>query len=192
MPVKLRLQRRGRKAAPFYTIVAADSRARRDGRYIERLGFYDPVASPAKVYVDHDSAIKWLSTGAQPTNTVKHLLRHTGVNLKFALIKQGKSEAEMEKIYGRWRTEKDGKSKKKIISVDIHGTPLEPVPTSEKKEHKNAANPEPPKAEEEKVAAPAEEEVKEEAATPAAEVEAPAETEAGSDSEAEAEKPAGE
>ena len=108
MPVKMRLQRWGRKASPFYAIVAADSRAKRDGRFIEKLGHYDPISTPAKVYVDHDAAIKWLGEGAQPTNTVKHLLRHTGVTLKFALIKQGKSEEDMERIYGRWREDKDG------------------------------------------------------------------------------------
>lgn len=144
MPVKLRLQRWGRKASPFYAIVAADSRAKRDGKFIEKLGHYDPVTAPAKVYVDHEAAIKWLEVGAQPTNTVRHLLRHTGVTLKWALIKQGKTEEEMDKIYSRWREEKDGKSKKKVISVDIHGNPLEPVPDSVKKEHAGDANQAPP------------------------------------------------
>ncbi len=128
MPVKLRLQRRGRKKAAFYAIVAADSRAPRDGRFIEKVGFYDPVAEPARVYVDHEVALKWLQTGAQPTNTVRSLLRHAGVTLKFALVKQGKSEDEMERIFTRWRAEKDAKTKKKVISVDVHGTPLEPIP----------------------------------------------------------------
>ena len=132
MPVKLRLKKQGRRKHPHYAIVAADSRAPRDGRFIEKVGFYDPVAEPGKVFINHDAAIKWLQVGAQPTNTVRSLLRHAGVTLKFALIKQGKSEDEIERIYGKWRTEKDGKAKKKVISVDIHGRPLEPVPNSGK------------------------------------------------------------
>jgi small subunit ribosomal protein S16 len=132
MPVKLRLRRQGRRKAPHYAIVAADSRAPRDGRYIEKLGFYNPLTDPAQVYVDHEAALKWLGVGAQPTNTVRSLLRHTGVTVKFALIKQGKSEDEMERIYGRWRSEKDAKKKKKVISVDVNGNALEPVPESAK------------------------------------------------------------
>lgn len=128
MPVKLRLQRRGRSKAPFYAIVAADSRAPRDGKYIEKIGTYDSIAAPARVYLNHDAALKWLKTGAQPTNTVRSLLRHAGVTLKYALIKQGKSEDEMERIFSRWRDEKDRKDKKKVVSVDVYGNPLEPVP----------------------------------------------------------------
>lgn len=128
MPVKLRLRRQGRSKAPHYSIVAADSRAPRDGRYIEKIGYYNPLTEPAQVYVDHNAAIKWLDTGAQPTNTVRSLLRHTGVTVKFALQKQGKTDEEVEKIFGRWRSEKDGKQKKKVVSIDIHGNLLEPVP----------------------------------------------------------------
>ena len=168
MPVRLRLQRRGRKGRPFYAIVAADSRARRDGRFLEKLGFYDPVSEPAKVYVDHDAAMKWLKVGAQPTNTVRSLLRHTGVTVKFALFKQGKSEAEAEKIFTRWRSEKDQKSKKKVISVDVSGHPLEPVPAIG--DRPGYTPPVPPKPPEEEKAA--EEEV------PAAEVEETATEEA--------------
>jgi small subunit ribosomal protein S16 len=128
MPVKLRLRRQGRRKHPHYAIVAADSRSPRDGRYIEKIGFYDPVSEPARVFLDHDLAIKWLKVGAQPTNTVRDLLRHTGATVRFALIKQGKTEEEIERIYGKWRSEKDGKAKKKVISVDVHSTPLEPIP----------------------------------------------------------------
>jgi len=131
MPVRLRLQRHGRKGRPFYAIVASDSRMRRDGRYLEKIGTYDPVSHPARVFVDHDKALKWLNDGAQPTNTVRSLLRHTGVTVKFSLLfKQGKSEEEAMQIFNRWRAEKDAKKKKKVISVDVHGTPLEPVPGS--------------------------------------------------------------
>jgi small subunit ribosomal protein S16 len=89
--------------------VAADSRSRRDGRFLEKIGTYDPVANPAKIIVDHDATIKWLQNGAQPSDTVKAILRYTGVNLKFALIKQGKSEEEIERIFGKWQDEKEAK-----------------------------------------------------------------------------------
>lgn len=174
MPVKLRLKVQGRSKAPHYAIVAADSRAPRDGRFIQKIGFYNSLTEPARVYVDHEAALKWLANGAQPTNTVRALLRHAGVTVKYALIKQGKSEAEIEKIYGKWRAEKDAKKKKKVISVDISGNPLEPVPESEAKPVKKKEEPKPepvaeaPAAEE---AAPVEEAVAE---APAAE-ETPAE-----------------
>ena len=125
MPVKLRLRRQGRKKAAHFAIVAADSRAPRDGRYIQKIGFYNPIPVPARVYLDHDAAIKWLSNGAQPTHTVRALLRHGGVTLKYALIKQGKSEEEIDRIFSKWRTEKDSKKKKKVIMVDVHDRPLE-------------------------------------------------------------------
>lgn len=148
MPVKLRLKVQGRSKAPHYAIVAADSRAPRDGRFIQKIGFYAPLSEPARVYVDHEAALKWLANGAQPTNTVKSLLRHTGVTVKYALIKQGKSEEEIERIYGKWRSEKDAKTKKKVISVDISGNALEPVPASSEKPVKKKEEPAPePKAE---------------------------------------------
>ncbi len=138
MPVKLRLRRQGRKKSAHYAIVAADSRAPRDGRFIEKIGFYNPVKDPAHVYINHELAIKWLKVGAQPTHTVRSLLRHGGVTLKYALIKQGKSEEEMERIFGRWWEEKKAKKKKKFIQVTINGIPLEEVPDVEKAEHKDA------------------------------------------------------
>lgn len=139
MPVKLRLRRQGRSKAPHYAIVVADSRAPRDGRFIEKIGTYDSLAHPAKVYINHEAALKWLANGAQPTNTVRSLLRHTGVTVKYALQKQGKTEEEAEKIFSKWRADKDAKSKKKVISVDIHGKALEPVPEAPKKEEKKPA-----------------------------------------------------
>ncbi len=128
MPVKLRLRRQGRSKNPHYAIVVADSRTPRDGAFIEKIGTYNPITHPAQVYIDHNAALKWLGVGAQPTNTVLSLLRHTGVTVKFALSKQGKSEEEADLIFSRWRADKDAKKKKKMISVDVHGRPLEPVP----------------------------------------------------------------
>ena len=77
--VKIRLRRMGAKKAPFYRIVVADSRYPRDGRFIEEIGFYDPMTEPATVKVDADKAKEWIKNGAQPTDTVKSLLKKNGV-----------------------------------------------------------------------------------------------------------------
>ena len=82
MAVKLRLKRMGAKKQPFYRIVAADSRSPRDGRFIETIGTYNPTANPAEVTVNAELAMKWLNDGAQPTDTVKALLKKNGVTLK--------------------------------------------------------------------------------------------------------------
>lgn len=92
MAVKLRLKRMGAKQRPFYRIVAADSRFPRDGRFIETVGTYNPVANPAEVKIDKELAIKWLNNGAQPTDTVKTLLRSEGILKEFSdsKVKKGK------------------------------------------------------------------------------------------------------
>ena len=77
--VKLRLKRMGKKGAPFYRIVAADSRSPRDGRFIEQIGTYNPTKAEEKVTLDKELAKKWLSNGAQPTDTVRSILSHEGV-----------------------------------------------------------------------------------------------------------------
>ncbi|MEM9933686.1 MAG: 30S ribosomal protein S16 [Bacteroidota bacterium] len=141
MPVKLRLRRQGRKKAPHYAIVAADSRAPRDGRYIEKIGHYNPVTTPAKVFLDHELAMKWLKVGAQPTHTVKSLLRHAGITVKFALFKQGKTEEEAEVILTRWLDEKQKKKQKKVVMVDVHGNPLEDIGEIAKPAWYNAPKP---------------------------------------------------
>ena len=79
MAVKIRLRRMGAKKAPCYRIVVADSRYPRDGRFIEEIGFYNPMTEPAEVNVDADKAKKWISNGAQPTETVKSLLKKSGI-----------------------------------------------------------------------------------------------------------------
>ncbi len=83
MAVKLRLKRMGSKGKPFYRIVAADSRSPRDGRFIENVGSYNPVTTPAEVKIDEEKALKWLKTGAEPTDTVRNLLSQTGIMKKF-------------------------------------------------------------------------------------------------------------
>lgn len=79
MAVKIRLRRMGAKKAPFYRIVVADSRYPRDGRFIEEIGTYDPLANPSAIKIDGEKAQKWLNNGAQPTDTVKNLLKKSGI-----------------------------------------------------------------------------------------------------------------
>ncbi len=93
--VKLRLRRKGRIHNPVYDIVAVDVRVKRDGGYIERVGFYDPNTTPSKVNFEADRAIYWLNNGAQPTERVKLLLSYEGVLLRRALQFKGKSEEEI-------------------------------------------------------------------------------------------------
>ena len=81
--VKIRLQREGKKKAPFYHIVVADSRSPRDGRFIETVGTYDPIKKDNNITVDEEKTIKWLNNGAQPTDTVKSILTQSGVWAKF-------------------------------------------------------------------------------------------------------------
>ena len=79
MPVKIRLRRMGAKKAPFYRIVVADSRYPRDGRFIEEVGYYDPTKEPSVIKIDEEKAKTWLANGAQPTDTVKALLKIQGI-----------------------------------------------------------------------------------------------------------------
>ena len=79
MAVKIRLRRMGAKKAPFYSIVVADSRYPRDGRFIEEIGTYNPITDPAEIKVDADKAKQWIANGAQPTDTVKDILKKSGV-----------------------------------------------------------------------------------------------------------------
>lgn len=88
MAVKLRLKRMGAKKRPFYRIVAADSRGPRDGKFIELVGTYNPLATPAEINIDEEKALKWLGNGAQPTDTVKNLLSNSGIMKKFHELKK--------------------------------------------------------------------------------------------------------
>lgn len=84
MAVKIRLKRMGAKKRPFYRLVVADSRAARDGAFIESIGYYNPIAEPAEIEIDEEKALDWLRKGAQPSETAKSLLRRTGILEKFA------------------------------------------------------------------------------------------------------------
>lgn len=97
MAVKLRLTRMGAKKAPFYRIVAVDSRKARDGQYIEQIGYYNPVKDPAEVKVDIDIAKKWLDCGAQPTDTVRDLLVEAGAMEKKVIAVPKKNKAPVSK-----------------------------------------------------------------------------------------------
>ncbi|TDX51966.1 30S ribosomal protein S16 [Orenia marismortui] len=88
MAVKIRLRRMGSKRNPFYRLVVADSRKPRDGRFIEELGYYNPTTDPETVKLDEESALKWLSNGAQPSNTVRNILSRQGIMKKFDEMKK--------------------------------------------------------------------------------------------------------
>jgi len=199
--VKIRLQRHGRIRLPYYHIVAADSRARRDGRIIEDLGRYSPTEQPAMVKVDADRVIHWLSKGAQPSDTVRSILKKEGIYLRLHLIRWGKTEEEIEKAVAEFKAAKNDKS---ISASDQRKAALKQEEEKVKKDDaakaveaekkaKEAAEAEKLAAEEAAKAeaateteAPAEEEVKAEE-TPAAE-EVAAETEAPAKEEVKAEE----
>lgn len=113
MPVKIRLQRHGKKGKPYYWIVAADSRAKRDGKYLEKLGAYNPNTNPATIELDVDGAVKWLQNGAQPTDTAKAILSYKGAMLKKHLaggVRKGAlTEEQAEAKFNAWLEEKTAK-----------------------------------------------------------------------------------
>ena len=121
MPVKIRLQRHGKKGKPFYWIVAADARAKRDGRFLEKLGTYNPNTNPATVNLDVDGAVKWLQNGAQPTDTAKTILSYKGAMLKNHLVggvrKGALTEEQAEEKFQAWLEEKAGKVASKEENV---------------------------------------------------------------------------
>ncbi len=125
MSVKMRLARHGRKKYAFYHIVVANSRAPRDGRYIERIGSYNPNTNPATIDLDFDKAYDWLVKGAQPTDTVRAILSYKGVLLKKHLaggVKKGAiTQEEADRKLDAWLNEKDAKiqAKKNMLSSQV-------------------------------------------------------------------------
>ncbi|WP_298551673.1 30S ribosomal protein S16 [uncultured Algibacter sp.] len=113
MPVKIRLQRHGKKGKPYYWIVAADARSKRDGKYLEKLGAYNPNTNPATVELNVDGAVQWLQNGAQPTDTAKTLLSYKGAMLKNHLVggvrKGALTEEQAEAKFTAWLEEKEAK-----------------------------------------------------------------------------------
>ncbi|MFW5657286.1 MAG: 30S ribosomal protein S16 [Bacteroidota bacterium] len=122
MPTKIRLSRHGRKRNAYYYIVAADSRAPRDGKYIERIGTYNPNTNPATIELDFDKALDWLQKGAQPTDTCRAILSYRGVLMKKHLLDGAKkgafSEEEAESRFGKWMQEKEAKIQAKKDSIN--------------------------------------------------------------------------
>ena len=124
MPVKIRLQRHGRKRYAYYHIVVADGRAPRDGRFIERLGSYNPNTNPASINLDFDKALSWLTKGAQPTDTCRAILSYKGVMMKKHLLEGVKKgafdEAEADRRFNTWLSEKENKiqAKKDKLASD--------------------------------------------------------------------------
>ena len=91
--VKIRLRRMGAKQHPFYRLVVADARSPRDGRFIEHLGYYDPMAEPAKVKIDVDKVVRWLQQGAQPSEAARSLLKREGILERFAETRKSTASA---------------------------------------------------------------------------------------------------
>jgi len=113
MATKIRLQRHGKKGKPFYYIVVADARAPRDGRFIERLGSYNPNTNPATIDINFDKTLDWVNSGAQPTDTCRAILSYKGVlykkHLQGGLKKGALTEEQVESKFQEWVDSKEGK-----------------------------------------------------------------------------------
>ena len=122
MPAKIRLTRHGKKGKPFYHIVVADGRAPRDGRFIEKIGTYNPITKPADIILDIDKALDWLNKGAQPTDTVRAILSYKGVMYKNHLLKGVKkgalTEEQAEIKFQAWLKEKEAKIAGKVSETE--------------------------------------------------------------------------
>ncbi len=120
MPVKIRLQRHGKKGKPFYWVVAADARSKRDGKFLEKLGIYNPNTNPATIELNIDKSVTWLQNGAQPTETAKRILSYKGVLLKHHLLggvrKGALTEEQVEEKFNAWLEEKG-----KIVGSKLEG-----------------------------------------------------------------------
>lgn len=118
MPVKIRLQRKGRKKRPFYHIVAADARAPRDGRYIDHLGTYNPMTKPATIDLDLDKTFTWLQKGAQPTDTARAIMKYKGVyykkHLHRGVTKGALTQEKADEMLASWLKEKESKIQEQI------------------------------------------------------------------------------
>lgn len=122
MPVKIRLQRHGKKGKPFFWIVAADGRAKRDGKFLEKLGIYNPTTNPATIELNVDGAVKWMRNGAQPTDTAKRILSYKGAMLKKHLLagvdKGALTEEQANEKFEAWLKEKEDKVFSKTQQVE--------------------------------------------------------------------------
>ena len=183
MPTRIRLQRKGKKGKPYYHLVVADQRAPRDGKYIERIGAYDPNRNPALVEVDRDKALDWLQKGAQPSDTARAILSYTGVVFKNHLlngVKKGAfDQTEADRRFDAWMSEKTQKVEAKRTGlVDTAEKAFKDRVEAERKKSEDRAATLIAKMNAQ-IAAPAAE-----AEAPAAEAEAPAATEGEAPAEA--------
>ncbi len=123
MPTKIRLQRKGKKGQPFYHIVIADGRAPRDGKYIERIGSYNPTTKPAEINIQFDRALYWLQTGAQPTDTVRSILSYKGILYKNHLnkgVKKGAlTQEQADAKFDSWLKDKEAKIEGEVKNIEI-------------------------------------------------------------------------
>ena len=122
MPVRIRLQRHGKKGKAFFWIVAADARSKRDGRFLQKLGTYNPNTNPASIELNIDESVKWLQFGAQPTDTARNILSYKGVllknHLKNGVIKGALTEEQAEEKYQEWLSEKSSSINNKKSSLE--------------------------------------------------------------------------
>lgn len=118
MPVKIRLQRHGKKGAAFFHIVIADGRAPRDGKFIEKIGTYNPTTNPATINLDADKALAWLNNGAQPTDTCRAILSYKGVmyknHLQGGVRKGALTQEQADAKFAKWLSEKEAKISGKV------------------------------------------------------------------------------
>jgi len=146
MATKIRLQRHGKKGKPFYYIVVADARAPRDGRFIERLGSYNPNTNPATIDINFDKTLDWVNNGAQPTDTCRAILSYKGVlykkHLQGGLKKGALTEEQVEAKFAEWTDQKDGKitgKKTGLVSAKDEARKAALAAEAKKKEEKAAA-----------------------------------------------------
>jgi small subunit ribosomal protein S16 len=122
MATKIRLQRGGRKARPIYSIVVADARSKRDGRFIEKLGTYNPNTNPATIDLNFDSALSWVMKGAQPTDTARSILSYRGVMMKKHLLegvrKGALTQEQADAKYDSWLNDKESKIGANVKAID--------------------------------------------------------------------------
>jgi len=179
MATKIRLQRHGKKGKPFYYIVVADARAPRDGRFIERLGSYNPNTNPATIDINFDKTLDWVNNGAQPTDTCRAILSYKGVlykkHLQGGLKKGALTEEQVETKFQEWLDTKEGKitgKKTGLVNAKEEAKKAALAAEAKKKEAKAAAvaAKNAPEVEE----APAEEEAEVSAAPEASAEETPA------------------
>ena len=177
MAVKIRLARRGRKKLALFEIVVADSKSPRDGRFIERLGTYNPNTNPATIVLNEDLAFDWVMKGAVPTETTRAILSYKGImirkHLQLGVIKGAISQEEADKKWAEWKAEKDKKIQAKIDKLaksDAESAVARKAAETKVKEARTEAIKKKNVVEEEVEEAPVEATATEEEATPAAEV----------------------